>query len=61
MAISCTWNRGLLVANRSESRWVQLTLGKGGNHRRVIWWPSYGQLALRVWRYWWLSLMWRSK
>jgi hypothetical protein len=57
---SLTWNRGLLVANADESRFVQVALGRGTRGRRVLWWPRVSRsVGLRVWGDWWLSLNWR--
>lgn len=31
------------------------------NNRRLVFWPRFGQISLRVWRSYGISLYWRSR
>lgn len=57
--LSCTWNRGLLLASHDESRWIQLTVGKGSDRRRLLYGSGRRHVSIRIWRHWWLSLGWK--
>lgn len=58
MALELNWNHGLLWRHPRTGRFVQIILGKGGAGQRVIWWPRFGQVSIRIVGYWWLSLNW---
>ena len=57
--VTATWNRGLLVSNADESRFVQIVVGRGSRVRRLLWLPDWNRIGLRVWSDWWLSLNWK--
>lgn len=57
--LELNWNHGLLWRNPRTGRFVQINIGKGGVGRRVIWWPYWGCVSLRLMGYWWLSLNWK--
>jgi hypothetical protein len=60
ISCTCTWNRGLLLANSDESRWLQFSIGKGSNHRRLLWWPRVARsVSLRICQYWWVNIGWK--
>jgi hypothetical protein len=59
MKFTATGSRGLLLKfGAVHHSFVQLTVGRGGVMRRLIFWPQHGQVALRVVGSWWLSVLW---
>lgn len=38
---------------------MQVMIGKGSGLSRLIWWPRWGHIGLRVWGHTWFSLYWR--
>jgi len=43
---------------RHGNGFAQMSLGRGWTGSRVIWWPRFGQISLRVWADWWIGLHW---
>lgn len=59
--VSISWQRGVILGS-VDNRWIQIHIGRGSVHRRLLWWPRLMRtVSLRLISNWWLNVVWNMR